>query len=89
MRCRRAVYSGSSAKVVAVMAMVEAGHADQLLLSSDFASARSLKKNGGAGLAQTATVFGPMLLKAGLPEATLTRILTENPKRFLACVPRA
>ena len=45
--------------------------------------------NGGAGLAQTATVFGPMLLKAGLPEATLTRILTENPKRFLACTPRA
>jgi phosphotriesterase-related protein len=76
-------------KVVAVMALVEAGHADRLLLSSDFASARSLKKHGGAGLAQTATVFGPLLTKAGLPEATLTRILTENPKRFLACVPRA
>jgi phosphotriesterase-related protein len=75
-------------KVVAAMALIEAGHADRLLLSSDFASARSLKKNGGAGLAQTATVFGPMLLKAGLPEATLTRILTENPKRFLACAPK-
>lgn len=75
-------------KVIAVMALVEAGHADRLLLSSDFASARSLKKNGGAGLAQTATVFGPMLRKAGLPEATLTRILTENPKRFLTCSPR-
>lgn len=75
-------------KVVAAMALVEAGHADRLLLSSDFASARALKKNGGAGLAQTATVFGPMLLKAGLPQATLTRILTENPKRFLACTPR-
>ncbi|MEZ5416476.1 MAG: hypothetical protein R2708_03925 [Vicinamibacterales bacterium] len=75
-------------KVVAVMALVEAGHADRLLLSSDFASARSLKRNGGAGLAQTATVFGPMLIKAGLPEATLTRMLTENPKRFLACTPR-
>ncbi len=75
-------------KVVAVLALLEAGHADRLLLSSDFASARSLKKNGGAGLAQTVTVFGPMLLKAGVPEATLTRILTENPKRFLACVPR-
>ncbi|MFN8641872.1 MAG: hypothetical protein U0802_09525 [Candidatus Binatia bacterium] len=74
-------------KVVAAMALIEAGFANQLLLSSDFASARSLKKNGGAGLAQTATVFGPMLLKAGLPEATLTRILTENPKRFLACTP--
>lgn len=76
-------------KVVAAMALVEAGHADRLLLSSDFASPRSLKKNGGAGLAQTATVFGPMLLKAGLPEAALTRILTDNPKRFLACTPRA
>ncbi len=75
-------------KVVAAMALIEAGHADRLLLSSDFASARSLKKNGGAGLAQTATVFGPMLVKAGLPEATLTRILTDNPKRFLACAPR-
>lgn len=75
-------------KVVAVMALVEAGHADRLLLSSDFASARSLRKNGGAGLAQTATVFGPLLRKAGLPEAALARILTENPKRFLACVPR-
>lgn len=75
-------------KVVAIMALVEAGHADRLLLSSDFASPRSLKKNGGAGFAQTATVFGPMLVKAGLPEATLTRILTENPKRFLACTPR-
>jgi phosphotriesterase-related protein len=75
-------------KVVAAMALIEAGQADRLLLSSDFASARSLKKNGGAGLAQTATVFGPLLLKAGLPQATLTRILTENPKRFLACTPR-
>lgn len=75
-------------KVVAIMALVDAGHADRLLLSSDFASARSLKKNGGAGLAQTATVFGPLLLKAGLPQATLTRVLTENPKRFLACTPR-
>lgn len=75
-------------KVVAAMALIEAGYADHLLLSSDFASARSLKKHGGAGLAQTATVFAPLLLKAGLPQAALTRILTENPKRFLACTPR-
>lgn len=75
-------------KVVAAMTLIEAGFADCLLLSSDFASARSLKKNGGAGLAQTATVFAPLLRKAGLPEATLTHILSDNPKRFLACTPR-
>ena len=74
-------------KVIAVMALVEAGHADRVLLSSDFASARSLKKNGGAGLAQTVTVFGPMLLKAGLQAATLRGILEDNPRRFLAFAP--
>jgi phosphotriesterase-related protein len=75
-------------KVVAAMALVQAGHADKLLLSSDFAAPRALKKNGGPGLAQTATVFGPMLVRAGLPAPTVRRILEENPKRFLACTPR-
>ena len=74
-------------KVVAAMALIEAGHADKLLLSSDFATPRALKKNGGPGLAQTVTVFGPMLLRAGLPPATLRRILEDNPKRFLAGTP--
>jgi phosphotriesterase-related protein len=74
-------------RVVMIMAMVEAGHADHVLLSSDFAVANSLKKNGGAGIGQAATVFGPMLLKAGLPAATLHRILVDNPRRFLAFGP--
>jgi phosphotriesterase-related protein len=75
-------------RVVMAMAMAEAGVADQLLLSSDFYSERALKKNGGPGLAQTATVFGPMLLEAGMSEAMLRRILIDNPRRFLAFVPR-
>ena len=74
-------------RVVMIMAMVEAGYADHVLLSSDFAVAGSLKKNGGAGIGQAATVFGPMLLKAGLSEALLRRILVDNPRRFLAFVP--
>jgi phosphotriesterase-related protein len=76
-------------RVIMAMALIEAGHADQLLLSSDFYSQAALKRNGGPGLAQTATVFGPMLLKAGLPEAALRRILVDNPRRFLAVVPKA
>ena len=75
-------------RVVMIMAMVEAGYADHVLVSSDFAVARSLKKNGGAGIAQASTVFGPMLLKAGMSEAVLHRILVDNPRRFLAFVPR-
>jgi len=76
-------------KVTTILAFLEAGYADQLLLSSDFATGRALKKNGGAGLAQTVTVFGPMLLKAGVSEATLRHVLVDNSRRFLAFVPKA
>ena len=74
-------------RVLMIMAMVEAGYAEHVLLSSDFAIAGSLKKNGGAGIGQAATVFGPMLLKAGLSEPLLHQILVDNPRRFLAFVP--
>jgi phosphotriesterase-related protein len=76
-------------RVIAAMALVEAGHADKLLLSSDFYSQRSLVREGGAGFAQTVTVFGPMLRAAGMPESTLRGILEDNPRRFLAFTPKA
>ena len=76
-------------KVATILALLEAGYADQLLLSSDFSNRLALKKNGGPGVAQTVTVFGPMLLKAGVSEATLRRILVDNSRRFLAFVPKA
>jgi phosphotriesterase-related protein len=75
-------------RVVMIMAMAEAGFAGNVLISSDFASAASLKKNGGPGIGQAATFFGPMLLKAGMSETMLRRILVDNPRRFLAFVPK-
>jgi phosphotriesterase-related protein len=75
-------------KVTTILAFLDAGYADQLLLSSDFYNGRALKKNGGPGLAQTVTVFGPMLTKAGVGEAALRHILVNNPRRFLAVVPQ-
>ena len=76
-------------KVTTIMAIVEAGHADKILLASDFSNPRGLKKNGGGGLGQAVTVFAPMLLKAGMPEVTLKSILNDNPRQFLAFVPKA
>lgn len=74
-------------RVAMLMALVEAGYADRLLIASDFASGRALKQRGGPGMAQAWTVFGPMLLKAGLAEKTLRSIMIDNPRRFLAFVP--
>ncbi|MBI3492018.1 MAG: hypothetical protein HY047_09590 [Acidobacteria bacterium] len=75
-------------KVTTILACLDAGYADQLLLSSDFATGRALKKNGGPGIAQTVTVFGPLLTKAGVSEATLRHILVDNSRRFMAVVPK-
>jgi phosphotriesterase-related protein len=75
-------------RVAMILAFLEAGHVDHLLLSSDFSSGRALKKNGGPGIALTVTQFVPMLAKAGVSEATLRKILVDNPRRFLAVTPR-
>jgi len=76
-------------KVTTILALVEAGYAVHVLISSDFYNENSLKKKGGGGVGQAVTMFAPMLLKAGLKEETLRRILADNPRRFLAFVPRS
>ena len=75
-------------KAATILALVNAGHADKVLISSDFSSPRKLKKNGGPGLAQASTVFGPMLEQAGVPAGVVRAILEENPRRFLAFAPK-
>ena len=74
--------------VTTIIKILDAGFADRLLISSDFSSARGLKKNGGGGVGQAVTVFGPLLRAAGAGDAVVGRIFEENPKRFLAFVPR-
>jgi predicted metal-dependent phosphotriesterase family hydrolase len=61
---------------------------DQILLSSDSAAERETKANGGAGYNSVTAVFLPKLRYAGVKGATLHKIMVENPKRFLAFVPK-
>jgi len=70
-----------------IMAVLEAGHEDRVCLSSDFASQKYLRKNGGPGIAMVMTTMVPRLRQAGVNEATLHKILVENPRRALAFVP--
>lgn len=73
-------------KVAMVVAFLEAGHADKLLLSADFTGQRTLE--AGPGYARTVTVFVPLLKKAGVSDETIHTILYDNPRRFLAFVPK-
>jgi phosphotriesterase-related protein len=78
---------GDAKKINLIKEVLDAGFEDQVLLSADFASEPETKFNGGAGYATVTAVFVPKLRYAGVSEATLHKILVDNPRRFLAFVP--
>jgi phosphotriesterase-related protein len=84
--CRRGAFVGfdrqggnnDAQQVPMVMALIEAGFADHLMFSADASS----------GYAKTLTVFLPKLKAAGATDEVLHRIMVDNPRRFLAFVPK-
>jgi len=73
-------------KVTMLLAFLDAGYADRLLLSSDYNfTARSAAR---PGYGTTLTVFVPKLREAGVKEDTIRRVTVDNPRRFLAFVPK-
>jgi phosphotriesterase-related protein len=83
--CRRGASVGfdrqglnDAQQVPMVMALIDAGFADHLMFSSDASS----------GYAKTITVFLPKLKAAGATDDVLHKIMVDNPRRFLAFVPK-
>jgi phosphotriesterase-related protein len=72
-------------KIKMLLAFFEAGLADRLLLSSDHTGSRTLD---APAYRRTTSGFVPKLRAAGVPEETIHGILVDNPRRFLAFVPR-
>jgi phosphotriesterase-related protein len=79
---------GDARKVEMVVACIDAGFEDHVLLSSDFGVEHELKANAGAGYSSVLAIFVPKLRYAGVPDQTIQKILVDNPRRFLACVPK-
>ncbi len=84
--CRRGAFIGfdrqgginDAQQVPMVMSLIEAGFADHLMFSADASS----------GYAKTVTVFLPKLKAAGASDEVLHQIMVDNPRRFLAFVPK-
>lgn len=84
--CRRGAFvgfdrqgGGGDAQVMPmVKALIDAGFADNLLFSAD----------ASGGYDKTMTVFLPKLREAGIDDAVLNHIMVDNPRRFLAFVPK-
>ena len=94
--CRRGAYVGfdrlgrpesDPAQVPMVLALIEGGFTDRVLLASDFALPADTRANGGPGYGKTLTRFVPLLREAGVDDDTLWRITSDNPRRFLAFEP--
>ncbi len=79
---------GDARQVPMVLSLIEAGYAGNLMFASDLSSANQLKKNNGGGYAKTVTVWGKKLTEAGVKDDVLHGILVDNPRRFLAYVPK-
>ncbi len=75
-------------KVPMVQALIDAGHVENILLASDFATARDTQRNGGPGYAKTITQFVPMLRDAGVTDEQIRVMTVDNPLRLLAFAPR-
>ncbi len=80
--------AGDARQVPMVVSLIEAGYAGNLMFSSDLSGANQLKHNGGTGYAKTVTVWAPKLREAGVKDETLHGILVDNPRRFLAFIPK-
>jgi phosphotriesterase-related protein len=83
--CRRGAFVGfdrqgnnDAPQVPMVMALIEAGFASHLMFSADASS----------GYSKTLTVFVPKLKAAGASDQVLHSIMVDNPRRFLAFVPK-
>ena len=76
-------------KVRYVLEVLDAGYEDNLLLAADFSQSRQLKANWGHGFSTVLLQFAPKLRYAGVDEATLHKVLVDNPRRFLGFIPPA
>ena len=67
-----------------VLALIAAGHRDQILMSHDIAYKTSLVKYGGYGYHHLLVNVVPRLRAKGVDDPGLTRLLVENPARAFA-----
>lgn len=75
-------------KVDMVLNMLEAGFEDQILFSSDFANTTQIKANWGNGFSTVLIQFVPKLRYFGVPDETISKILVDNSRRWLAHMPK-
>jgi len=68
----------------ALAGLIDAGFLDNLLLSQDVFLKMMLTRYGGFGYAYVLRHFLPRLLRHGVPQEALRRLMTDNPRRVFS-----
>ncbi|MDO9381054.1 MAG: hypothetical protein Q7T56_19585 [Nocardioidaceae bacterium] len=76
-------YQPDAVRLGLLLALLEAGHAGQVLLSNDVSRDRYLLAHGGPGLGHVLGTFSDLLRGAGVDEGTLDLLRRRNPLRWL------
>ncbi len=69
------------ANAAGIMRLIEAGHADRVLLSQDVFLKMMLTRHGGNGYAYVVRHFLPRLVRHGLDPAAAQALMIDNPRR--------
>ncbi len=81
----KAKYWPDSVHVENIRKLIELGYEDQITLSIDYGHFRDFRSyGGGVGYAWVLRRFVPRLRDEGFEEATIKKLLVENPARYLA-----
>lgn len=73
-------------RIESIYAMIQAGHASQMILSHDICIPSQLKENGGGGYTYIHDIIIPGLKAKGVGDDVIKTIMEENPSRVLAFV---
>jgi len=73
-------------RIESIFAMIQAGHADQIILSHDVCIQSQLKENGGGGYTYIHDIILPGLKAKGVTDETIKKIMEDNPRQVLTFV---
>jgi predicted metal-dependent phosphotriesterase family hydrolase len=80
-------YVSDEERAADIVRLIDAGHADRVMLSGDQARPSQYRANGGDGFGKVLARFVPLLRRLGLPDETINQLLIANPRRVLGLHP--
>ncbi|SHO43928.1 phosphotriesterase family protein [Anaerocolumna xylanovorans] len=76
-------YLSDEKRAECICDLLDKGYEDKILLSQDVSRKSYLKENGGSGYCMVMESFLPLLLKKGVSDSEIKKMLIDNPKRIL------